>query len=176
MRAHRRNLGGPASSSLGPPNSLRKHGTAVSSSLDSLSATSSKRRRDCSGGGLTPPRPLASPTPSPPHSCGGKGWDINNPCEACIANAWSEQVGSGAQTQPAANSDGPFMSRSASGAVCLPCQDPGDSSPFAAAPGGWEPSGPLRPLLPCRLLHPQGKERLELESPGSLQGVLTSGA
>ena len=104
-------------------------------------------------GGLTPPRPLDCPTPSLPHSCGGKGWDINNPCEACIDAAWSEQVGTGAQSQPESSGEGPFMSRSASANVSMLCQDLGDSSP---PPPPLVALGPrLQPFFPCGMLHPQ---------------------
>ena len=114
-----------------------------------FTASSSKRRKDCYGGDLTPPRPLAFPTPPPPHSCGGKGWDINNPCEACIKAAWSEQVGTGAQSQPDSSAEGPFISRSASANVSMLCQDLGDSSP---PPPPLVARGPRAPSSPSSLV------------------------
>ena len=132
FRTHRRNLGVPAPSSLGLPNPLLEGGSMASSSsrfLSSRLASSSMQHKVCSGGVSTPPRPLASPTPSPPHSCGGKGWDMNNPCEACISLAWSEQVGTEAQSQSDSNPASPFVSRSASASACTPDKDIGVLSP-----------------------------------------------
>ena len=153
MRAHRRNLGVLASSAPGRPSSVQQNGTAarVHFNASSVSASSSKRRKDCFGGCLTPPRPLACPNPSLPHSCVGKGWDINNPCEACIDAAWSEQVGTGAQSQPESSGEGSFMSRSASANVSMLCQDLGDSSPPLPPLVAWGPRAPSSPssLVGC---------------------------
>ena len=177
MRAHRRNLGVLASSAPGRPSSVQQDGTAacVHFNASSVSASSSKRRKDCFGGGLTPPRPLACPTPSLPHSCGGKGWDINNPCKSCIDAAWCEQVGTGAQSQPESSGEGPFMSRSASANVSMLCQDLGDSSPPPPPLVALGPRGPSSLSSPVGCSTHRG-ERLELESPESLQCLLAVGA
>ena len=142
-RTHRKFLGAPASSSLGLPKSLLRGGplASLSSSSTLPVSTSSMQHKDRSGGVSTPPRPLASPTPSPLHSCGGRGWDINDPCEACISLAWDDQVGTGAQSQPASCVVSPFLNRSVSADACTAGQDTG--VPVPAPPlAVWGPRAP----------------------------------
>ena len=92
---HSRRLRNPSATSLGYAIAT-KSGVAGAASSLAVPRSNSTRAINCPASSSTPAKDrsevasaLSFSLPLPPHSCGGKGWDMNNPCHACIRAALS---------------------------------------------------------------------------------------